>query len=38
MTEAEADAWAEGLHSDSAAGVFFGSSNYYAYVAKRAWT
>lgn len=35
MSEAEADAWAAALHSDSEAGVFFGSSNYYAYVAKR---
>lgn len=35
MTEAEADAWAAGLRRDSDAGVFFGSSNYYAYVARR---
>jgi ubiquinone/menaquinone biosynthesis C-methylase UbiE len=35
MTEAEADAWAEGLRRDSEAGVFFGASNYYAYVARR---
>jgi hypothetical protein len=35
MTEQEANAWAEGLLSDSAAGVFFGASNYYGYVARR---
>jgi ubiquinone/menaquinone biosynthesis C-methylase UbiE len=35
MTEDEADAWAAALRSDSEAGVFFGSSNYYAYVARR---
>lgn len=35
MTQAEVDAWADGLHDDSEAGVFFGSSNYYAYVARR---
>lgn len=35
MTEREADAWAVALHGDSAAGIFFGSSNYYAYVARR---
>ena len=35
MTEDEANAWAAALRSDSAARVFFGSSNYYAYVAKR---
>jgi SAM-dependent methyltransferase len=35
MTEQEADAWAEGLRLDSAAGVFFGASNYYGYVARR---
>jgi hypothetical protein len=35
MTEDEADAWAAALRRDSAAGVFFGSSNYYAYVARR---
>jgi ubiquinone/menaquinone biosynthesis C-methylase UbiE len=36
MTEHEANAWADGLLRDSEAGVFFGSSNYYAYVARRA--
>jgi len=35
MSEAEADAWAAALRSDSDARVFFGSSNYYAYVARR---
>jgi ubiquinone/menaquinone biosynthesis C-methylase UbiE len=35
MTEREADAWAAALHGDSDAGIFFGSSNYYAYVARR---
>jgi hypothetical protein len=35
MTEDEADAWAAALRSDSEAGVFFGSNNYYAYVARR---
>ena len=35
MTEEEANAWAAALRSDSDAGVFFGSSNYYAYVARR---
>ena len=35
MTEQEADAWAEGLRLDSVAGVFFGASNYYGYVARR---
>jgi hypothetical protein len=35
MTEDEADAWAAALRSDSEAGVFLGSSNYYAYVARR---
>lgn len=34
MTEEEADAWAAGLRSDSDEGVFFGSSNYYSYVAR----
>jgi hypothetical protein len=34
-TEQEADAWAEGLRLDSVAGVFFGASNYYGYVARR---
>jgi ubiquinone/menaquinone biosynthesis C-methylase UbiE len=35
MTEQEADAWAESLRNDSEAGVFFGASNYYGYVARR---
>lgn len=35
MPQEAADAWAAGLRSDSEAGVFFGSSNYYAYVATR---
>ena len=35
MTEDDANAWAAALRSDSDAGVFFGSSNYYAYVARR---
>jgi ubiquinone/menaquinone biosynthesis C-methylase UbiE len=35
MSEREANAWAEALHRDSDAGIFFGSSNYYAYVARR---
>ena len=34
MKEEEADAWAASLRSDSEAGIFFGSSNYYAYVAR----
>jgi ubiquinone/menaquinone biosynthesis C-methylase UbiE len=35
MSEDEANAWAAALRGDSDAGVFFGSSNYYAYVARR---
>jgi ubiquinone/menaquinone biosynthesis C-methylase UbiE len=35
MSEDEANAWAAALRKDSEAGVFFGSSNYYAYVARR---
>jgi len=35
MTEQEADAWAEGLRTDSVDGVFFAASNYYGYVARR---
>jgi SAM-dependent methyltransferase len=35
MTEHEADLWADGLRRDSEAGVFFGSNNYYGYVARR---
>jgi hypothetical protein len=35
MTGEEAAAWASALRRDSDEGVFFGSSNYYAYVARR---
>jgi len=35
MTDQEAEAWAEALRQDSERGVFFGSSNYYSYVARR---
>jgi ubiquinone/menaquinone biosynthesis C-methylase UbiE len=35
MTEEEANTWADRLLQDSEAGVFFGASNYYSYVAKR---
>jgi ubiquinone/menaquinone biosynthesis C-methylase UbiE len=35
MTEDEANAWAESLTADSAAGVFFAASSYYGYVARR---
>ena len=35
ITEGDAEAWAAALRADSAAGVFFGSCNYYAYVARR---
>jgi ubiquinone/menaquinone biosynthesis C-methylase UbiE len=35
MTEADASAWADTLLKDSEAGVFFGASNYYSYVARR---
>ncbi|HWM78379.1 MAG TPA: methyltransferase domain-containing protein [Methylomirabilota bacterium] len=35
MTDEEAEAWAEALRQDSERGVFFGSSNYYSYVARR---
>jgi len=35
MTEEEANAWAAALRSDSEAGIFFGSSNYYAYIGRR---
>jgi ubiquinone/menaquinone biosynthesis C-methylase UbiE len=35
MTQEDADRWAAALRSDSDAGVFFGSCNYYAYVARR---
>jgi hypothetical protein len=36
MTEAYADAWAASLIKDSEDGIFFGASNYYGYVARRA--
>lgn len=35
MSEAEAELWANGLQLDSEQGVFFGSGNYYSYVARR---
>jgi ubiquinone/menaquinone biosynthesis C-methylase UbiE len=35
MTEDEVNAWVAALRHDSEAGVFFGSSNFYAYVARR---
>jgi ubiquinone/menaquinone biosynthesis C-methylase UbiE len=35
MSEQDADAWAAALRRDSEAGVFFGASNYYGYVARR---
>lgn len=35
MTQEEADLWATTLCKDSEEGVFFGSSNYYGYVARR---
>ncbi len=35
MSQDEADAWAAALRSDSEAGIFFGSSNFYSYIAKR---
>lgn len=35
MTDEEAEAWGEALRKDSERGVFFGSSNYYSYVARR---
>lgn len=34
-TAQEAEAWAASLRADSEAGVFFGASNYYAWVARR---
>lgn len=34
-TAEEAEAWVEALEAASQAGVFFGSSNYYAYVMRR---
>ena len=35
MTEDEANNWATALRDDSDTDIFFGSSNYYAYVARR---
>ena len=35
MSQDEANTWAAALRRDSEEGVFFGSSNYYAYVARR---
>ena len=35
MTQAEADAWVESQMQASNEGVFFGTSNYYAYVLRR---
>lgn len=35
MTEEYAREWADNLKKDSEEGVFFGASNYYAYVARR---
>jgi ubiquinone/menaquinone biosynthesis C-methylase UbiE len=35
MSESYAADWAAGLTKDSEAGLFFGASNYYSYVAKR---
>ena len=35
MTEAEANAWAERLIQASESGLFFGASNYYAYVLRK---
>jgi SAM-dependent methyltransferase len=35
MSEQGANAWADSLLGDSAAGIFFGASNYYGYVARR---
>jgi ubiquinone/menaquinone biosynthesis C-methylase UbiE len=37
LSEDEANAWAAALRADSDADVFFGSCNYYAYVARRPW-
>lgn len=36
MSEEDSNAWAEALVKDAAEGVFFGASNYYSYVARRA--
>jgi hypothetical protein len=35
MTAEEANAWAASLRRDSEAGVFFGSCNYHAFIARR---
>jgi ubiquinone/menaquinone biosynthesis C-methylase UbiE len=35
MTEEDANEWASELRRDSQAGIFFGSCNYYTYVARR---
>ena len=35
MSEAAASVWADNMLRDSDAGVFFGASNYYTYVARR---
>jgi hypothetical protein len=35
MTEAQANNFADGLVKDSERGVFFGASNFYAYIGKR---
>lgn len=32
MTAAEPEAWADALHQDAEAGVFFGACNFYSYV------
>jgi hypothetical protein len=36
MDEAAINAWADARFQESTAGTFFGASNYYAYVARRA--
>lgn len=35
MTEEQATTWARALHRASDEGVFFGASNFYAYIARR---
>jgi hypothetical protein len=35
MTEAKANAWAERFMQASESGLFFGASNYYAYVLRK---
>ena len=35
MPRQQADAWADRLRSDSDDGVFFGTCNYFAYIARR---